>query len=623
MKPTICALRAMARCILVLLLGYASTTVAQAPAYFFAEPALDGAVLSGDGRFVAAVERLDDGGQALVIFDEQRRKRSVRAFHLERISSIHWLTAERLLVILSSSGQAAGMLTVNRNGSNLVRLFRSGGPGAGAQLVNDLPDLPSEIIVASDHRLAWEPDLYRVNLFTGAAELVERNPGRVYRWVTDDRGRVRAAMGWGESDQGVVYELTTRVRDDRPLRPAWSLPLTEGSFSVLGLHADQQRLLMQLDQPGEPSGLRLFDSQSKKFGELLVDARGRTIDVIRWAGEAKLPAWIETHGERPQRQFFSEEAKHWYARLDAHLGATENRVLGVAGGVALVLATNDRDPGSWWTYDIEADRLRRLGQRMPWYRPHRSTAMQPVSFVARDGQALTGYLSRPSDADGSLVLYPHGGPWSRDTWGFDPVVQFLTSRGHTVLQVNFRGSRGLGHEFMMLGQRQWGGAMQRDLVDALHWTIEQGHGEVGRIGLLGSSYGGFAALRLALDEPELIAAAAVFAPVIDLAGQIQHYRDQGHDRAVAEWTMMVGDPEQPFLQQISPLTSASELQRPVLMAHGRGDSTVPIAASERFAEEVPQRWLRTLWLENSGHALDDVQERERYYLAVERLFEDL
>lgn len=598
---------------------------AQTPAQrYFAEPALDQATLAPGGGFVAAVERLDDGGQAVVVFDGSGRSRRALSLPRERIHGLYWASRERLLLLAAPPDQAPGLIAVNRDGSMLRRLLPAGLPGraaAGVQLVDLLPGDPSAVLVADDALRPFVPDLVRVDVFSGATEQAHANPGRIFRWLGDGRGGALAAMAWSVADDGgLVYELLAAHRSGAPLRPAWSLPLAEGSFTLHGLHPDGRQLLLDIDEPGAPSGLRGFDPRLRRLGEALVDTRGAGISALHWAADAAHPAWIETHRERRVREVFDPAAAQWLERLDRHLGATENLVLARSGDQALVLASSDRDAGSYWLYDIASDRLRRIGARKPWLRLGDTVPMLAVQVPARDGSLLPAYLTLPARPRGSLVIYPHGGPWSRDHWGYDPVVQFLANRGHAVLQVNFRGSRGFGHAFMMQGRRDWGGVMQTDLEDAIAWALDQGHAEPGRVGALGASYGGFAALRLLLAEASPLAAAAVFAPVLDLPGQIAHFAAQGNARAVAEWRMMVGDPDDPGLMALSPLTDAARLKRPLLLGHGLRDQRVPAAASRAFVKAAPAQVVQALWFTQAGHGLDRLEDRLRWYAAVESLF---
>ncbi|HRQ63760.1 MAG TPA: prolyl oligopeptidase family serine peptidase, partial [Xanthomonadaceae bacterium] len=340
-------------------------------------------------------------------------------------------------------------------------------------------------------------------------------------------------------------------------------------------------------------------------GEPVLSLAGADPDFLRFSGIDGALAVVEYQTDRPQRQFLKPEWQAWYVRMQKHFGTdTDLRVIGLSAdeAVALVLVASDRDPGGYWRYEIDTDQPRRIGARMPAFRPASAARSEPVQFSTRDGVELHGYLTREAGASAAqpLLLFPHGGPWSRDRWGFDPVVQYFVSRGFAVLQVNYRGSRGFGPAFLGKGRGQWGKAMQHDLYDALDWAIAQGVADPAKVMIFGASYGGYAALLAAQQRPDLFAAAVAWAPVTDLPQQIEGWRRNGNLRAEAEWQDMVGMPD--TLHAVSPMHLPPPTI-PVLLAHGRRDSRVSIEHSRRFADHAGLPEAHRLWLHQADHEL--------------------
>jgi dipeptidyl aminopeptidase/acylaminoacyl peptidase len=573
-------------------------------AYFFAEPGMDLAALSPGGRHVAASGH-DGRDRLLLMFDQGHQRRVIARLGNQRVLAIHWATPQRLLVLHAGPGEAPGLLALNRDGSMLQRLIAPGDGSRrqGAGVVDLLPRLPSEVLVTLDQGTPFAPDLLRIDILSGAAEIVERNPGRVLQWFPDAHGGAAAALAWDSGSDGLVYRLLTRHDPRQDWAPAWSFRLGESELLPLGATPDG--LLVQIREGDGPTEVRHFDPLRGRFGPPLLSLPGADPDLLRFSVVDGQIALVEYEAERPGRRFLKPEWAAWHARMQAHFGAeAEARLLGLSADetIALVLVSSDRDPGSYWRYDIAADLPRRIGARMPWFRPAAAARTEPVRFTARDGLPLSGYLTRHGGEQRPrpLVLFPHGGPWSRDRFGFDPVVQYFASRGFAVLQVNYRGSRGFGPRFLGKGRGQWGRSMQDDLYDAVDWAIAEGHADPERVLVFGASYGGYAALMAAQQSPRRFAAAVAFAPVTDLPQQIDGWRRLGNLRAEAEWREMVGVPES--LSAVSPVSlPAPEI--PLLLAHGGRDSRVSIEHSRRYADHAGLSHDRRLWLYQADHQL--------------------
>jgi dipeptidyl aminopeptidase/acylaminoacyl peptidase len=250
--------------------------------------------------------------------------------------------------------------------------------------------------------------------------------------------------------------------------------------------------------------------------------------------------------------------------------------------------------------------------------------MEPIRLTARDGLTVHGYLTLPPGIAPRLlplVLNVHGGPWHRDVWGYDPEAQWLANRGYACLQINFRGSTGYGKAFLNAGNREWGGKMQDDLSDAVHWAVGRGIADPARVAIYGGSYGGYAALAGATFTPDLFrCAVSVVGPsnlmtfINSIPPYWSSYRAMLHQR--------VGNPdtEPEFLRSRSPLFHVDRIRIPLLIAQGANDPRVKRAESEQIVEALKAKGLdyEYLLFEDEGHGFAKPENRLRFYAAAER-----
>jgi dipeptidyl aminopeptidase/acylaminoacyl peptidase len=250
--------------------------------------------------------------------------------------------------------------------------------------------------------------------------------------------------------------------------------------------------------------------------------------------------------------------------------------------------------------------------------------MKPVTYTSRDGLTIHGYLTLPNGKAAKglpVVVNPHGGPWYRDTWRFNPEVQFLASRGYAVFQMNFRGSTGYGRKFWETSFKQWGGTMQDDITDGVHWLVKQGIADPKRVAIYGGSYGGYATLAGVTLTPDLYAAAVDYVGVSNLFTFLntippywKPFLDMMHE--------MVGDPEKDKarMEATSPVFLADRIKTPLLIAQGAKDPRVNKAESDQMVEALRKRGVEVEYLvkDNEGHGFHNEENRFAFYGAMEQ-----
>jgi dipeptidyl aminopeptidase/acylaminoacyl peptidase len=289
----------------------------------------------------------------------------------------------------------------------------------------------------------------------------------------------------------------------------------------------------------------------------------------------------------------------------------------------IVQSWTANDPGMYYLYDAKAQKLSKLLARMPWIDAAKMAEVSAIKFQARDGLLLHGYLTLPLDRGRKnlpLIVLPHGGPQTRDAWGYDPDVQFLANRGYAVLQVDYRGSTGYGEAFVKSGLRQVGTGMQHDITDGVHWAIRQGIADEKRIGIMGGSFGGYAALMGLALEPDLYRCGISIAGVTDWVELIKEKAEM-FPQSYAYNLSLVGDPKKdsPALNAISPVHLVDRIKGPVLIIHGRDDPAVPYNQARLLvsALEKAGKPHELMAKYNEQHGLRDFNNRIEMYRQVE------
>ncbi|NLM71611.1 MAG: S9 family peptidase, partial [Synergistaceae bacterium] len=293
---------------------------------------------------------------------------------------------------------------------------------------------------------------------------------------------------------------------------------------------------------------------------------------------------------------------------------------------ALLIANSDRTAGTYYFYDMANRELKKLEDVTPWLPEERMAPMKAISYRARDGLTIHGYLTLPPGSDGKnlpVVIHPHGGPWVRDVWGFNPVVQFLASRGLAVLQMNFRGSTGYGRAFWEASFKEWGRAMQDDITDGVQWMIDSGTADPKRIGIFGGSYGGYVVLAGLAFTPDLYSCGVDYVGVSNiftLLETIPPYWELGRKMLYEQ----IGDPEteQDLLRAASPVFHADKIKAPLLVAQGANDPRVKKAESDQIVEALRKRGIDVEYMvkENEGHGFQNEENRFDLYRAMESFF---
>ncbi|HYQ84647.1 MAG TPA: prolyl oligopeptidase family serine peptidase, partial [Rubrobacter sp.] len=384
-----------------------------------------------------------------------------------------------------------------------------------AQIVDSNRHFPDTLLVALNRENPELHDVYRLTLSTGDLELVARNPGNAVRWVVDAHLGVRGAMA-ATPDGGFDLLLREGTGEDAGWRKLLGWGKEDAlSSGPVGFTEDGDKMYLMDSRGANASRLVLLDLEDGSTRTLVEDPR---YDVGR----------VVTHPETHEVQAAAvERARTEWVVLDDDIREDFEVIDGLGRGDFGVTSRDRADEGwlvafntdeggaSYYAYDRKDRRGEHLFDARPDLAEYTLATMEPISFTSRDGLTVEGYLTLPPGSSTEpmpMILNVHGGPWARDGWGYDPEAQWFANRGYACLQVNFRGSTGYGKEFLNAGNKEWGGTMHDDLVDAVGWAVESGLADPERVAIYGGSYGGYAALAGATFTPDL------FRCAVDIVG---------------------------------------------------------------------------------------------------------
>jgi dipeptidyl aminopeptidase/acylaminoacyl peptidase len=592
-------------------------------------------VLSPSGQFIAGLINVGED-TALFVRDVAGGPMRVRLKsdnQKMRFRWVRWVNERRLVVgvVFASSRDyvetlETRLLAIDREAGEALNLVSQ--RGRGSQLQDDVLDwLPQDgqhVLLALVADGGRSPAVYEVDVATARRRQVQGPLRDVWSWWTDAQHRVRLALR--STDEGMTVLLRREERGD--WLPLWSFdgPTADAVWPLgFGRGADELYVRAQqegrwavfrvdLSQPSLPRTLVASHPRRDLTGELLYSPKdGRVVGLRSSVEDGERTTWWDP----TWRQLLQA--------IDEGLPQRHNRLLELSGDELryLVYSSGNGVPGEYYLGDRTTGELTLLASDHPGLPEDRLAGKKRLQLKARDGLALEAFLTLPRGADPgprSLVLMPHGGPHGRDDGDFDVWSEFLAARGYAVLQVNFRGSTGFGADFFAAGLRQWGLAMQDDLTDAVQWAIGQGIARAGQVGIVGGSYGGYAALMGAVKTPTLYRCAVGFAGVYDLPDLWDHQSQYLGGTAAMRRQLgeRWGDRER--LRQTSPALQAQRIACPVLLVHGSADRVVPVEQSRDMAKALQRegKSVRYVELEGGDHHLARQGDRSRYCQELER-----
>ncbi|MCC5982097.1 MAG: S9 family peptidase [Oceanicaulis sp.] len=600
--------------------------------------------MSPNGERVAMLMRRERAGEyELLIFDTSDIEGSLQAIQTDHMGmkplSLFWSNDEYLVVSfyrdvrvgsqefraprLASyhvDGQRWQSMMRTGRGSPLEQTSRAMAVAGAASLVSRLVEDPDHVIVAQTEAMGRQPVYYRTNVANGNRQRVLSGTTRFDGYVFDSQGEARGATGYDAARNRVVYYARTGRDDD--WREIGALePEGRYRFSLLGFF-DQQRLneaLILADEPGHnTSGIYAVDIRQPDQRELLFrveefDAVG-VITSPRPQDRGQVVGFRYADFEGVKDYYLDEELAALHQGLESAFPERSVSISRVSedGRTLLVYTSGPRDPGSWFL--IRDGNAARIASRWNEITPDDLSPARAIVYEARDGRMVSGIVTIP-EGDGPFpaIAMPHGGPWVRDTLGYDRWAQMLANRGYVVFQPNYRGSTLLGRDHWLAGDQQWGLAMQDDVEDGMLFLVSEGIADENRMAIFGWSYGGYSAFVAATRNPSIFNCSVAGAGVSDIR----------RIRGGLTGSRFLRQFQQPTIDGVSPIEYASTVTMPMLIVHGDDDTTVPVEHSRRFVQALraagtPHTYIE---IEGMGHGPIFHEENMQWFPQLFEFFE--
>lgn len=587
---------------------------------FFKNPEKSGYAISPNGKYLAYLAPVK---QRMNVFVQKIGTEEVKQITREygrSVAGFIWKGNDNILFLKDNGGDENYALYGTTIDSNAVRAYTNFDK-VMTRIIDKLEQDRQHIIIGLNKRNPQVFDAYRLNIVTGELMLVAENPGNISSWLTDHDGQLRMAT----QTDGVNTSILYRPEETAP----WDTVIStnfKNSFNPLFFDFHDSSVVYALSNIGrDKSALVRYDMANHKEIEELYKNPSYDVSGAAYSKKRRVLTSVFWVGEKSERSGFDPVVEEVYNHLKKELPKVEiyltsrNR----EETIYVVRTMSDKTRGSYYLYHTKDKRLVKVADVSPWLNPNFMADMKPITYKSRDGLVIHGYLTLPKGKKPEnlpVVINPHGGPWARDVWGFNPEVQLLANRGYAVLQMNFRGSTSYGRSFWEASFKQWGQAMQNDISDGVRYLVAEGIADQNRIAIYGASYGGYATLAGVTLTPDLYTCAIDYVGVSNLFTFMETipaywvpYRKMLYE--------MVGDPvaDKEMLARYSPALHADQIKTPLFIAQGANDPRVKQSESDQMVTALKAKGVEVQYMlkTDEGHGFQNEENRFEFYEAME------
>ncbi len=586
---------------------------------FFNVPINTSYLISPDGKYISYLKPDNNRIHIYVETLDGKTTTQLTCDSNRSIANYFWASNNEILYLKGASeNMEPGLFAVNIDGNNKRELLSF--PNTKIRLISSGPLSDGQVLVSLNKRDSTVFDAYRLNMQTGSLSLLFQNPGNITKWYSDPAGKLRMAI----ASDGVNETLLYRDKESQKFRSVLTNNF-KTSILPISFSADNSCIYALSNKNRDKMALVELDCVTGKehrviYSNPLVDVSEAIYSVNK---DKLIYAGFETW--KKERHYLDDTFQATFKKLEKLLPNTEIVIASSDSSEKkfIVRTYTDRNPGSFYLYSIDDDKLVKLSDVNSSLKVENMAEMKPISYKTRDGLTVYGYLTLPRGMPSKnlpVVVMPHGGPDTRNSWGYNSEVQFLASRGYAVFQVNFRGSKGYGKDFWIAGFKEWGAKMQDDITDGVHWLVKQKIADPARIGIFGFSFGGFSALHGLMSSPELYRCGASYSGFTNL---FTYFKDiPPYFRPYLQmYYETVGNPETDadYFRAASPVFHTDKIKVPVLIAQGGRDPRVNMNETHQFVKELKKKKVPVTYIfkEGEGHVFRNNENRLEFYKKLE------
>ncbi len=601
--------------------------------HFFDNPEVGGAQISPDGRWLSYVKPYKGKLNVYIrpINGTEADERVMTTDTVRPVGQYFWSRDGKYILYAQDKG-----------GNENFRIYAVDPSQPGIPVARDLTPFdkvraqifavphrtPGRILIGLNRRTPAAFDAYWLDLATGKLDLAVENPGRHGGYLIDKSGQIRVAV---QSTPTGANEILVRDNDRAPWRTLASYPATE-EVTPLRLTPDGKQLYVESNAgTANLSRLLLVDLATGRETVIETDPKNE-VDFGNAVFSEVTDSLIATTYNSDTIRVYPRNAKMRQMLADVrklHDGAPAITSSTTDENKFIISFNSPTDPGATYLYDAKTRQSKFLFRPRPWLKPTELATVKPVSFAARDGLRLYGYLTTPRGVEAKnlpMVLLVHGGPWARDSYGYQAEAQLLANRGYAVLQINYRGSTGYGKSFYNAAVNEFAGKMHTDLLDGVNWAVQQGIADPKKVGIYGGSYGGYATLVGVTFSPDVFACGVDYVGPSSLVTLVESFPAYWRPFMEGSWYRFVGDPAKPDqraqMLARSPLSRVDSIRVPLLVVQGANDPRVTKLEADQLVAALRDRGVKVKYIVagNEGHGFANPNNRMALYRAMEQFF---
>lgn len=598
---------------------------------YFAKPKSSSFQLSPNGKYLSYKEKDAKNKNHVYVKEIATGKISMAIEEKEElIRGYGWVNDNRLLYVMDKGGdENYHIYAVDLDGKNNVDLTPY--EGVQASIISASRDHKEFIIVGMNKENKQVHEPYKINVTTGATEKLFSNDdpaNPIMGYEFDRHGNLKS---YGRMKDGTKSQMYYRLDGEKDFKLVyegkWYDEFRIASFNYASKNPDEAYVITNVD--ADKTRIVLYDFKTKKVIKEIYANKDFDASIL---GLSRKRNWELDYygyeGDKTELIPVSPTFKKIYANLEKQFKGYEFNFAGKTDeeDKALIIVQSDKLYGKYYIYDTKTGKAELLYDLMPQLKEADMAVMKPITFKARDGKTIHGYITLPKAAlEGKkvpMVVNPHGGPQGvRDHWGFNPETQLFASRGYATLQVNFRISGGYGKEFLTSGFKQIGRKAMDDVEDGVRYAISQGWADQDKIAIYGGSHGGYATLMGLIKTPDLYTCGVDYVGVSNIETFFASFPEywKPYTEMVKEiWYDLDNPEEAKIAKEVSPVYQLDKIKKPLFVVQGANDPRVNINESDQIVKALRAKGFEVPYLVkyNEGHGFHKEENSIEFYKAM-------